>query len=241
MTARDAAWDDLRRRATARPVGPFASGLTGSLPPPAQRYLGAVIAEGTPLAAAAQLEMRGRIKIGRWLPFRARQLLAPSLGTVWMATVAGVIRGSDRYVGGDGAMAWKLFGLVPVMRADGADVSRSAAERAAAESIWVPTAVAGDPTASWSAAGESAVDVAFSVEDHRVGLRHTIDADGRLQHSQIARWGDPDNTGAWAQHPFGVEAPDHRTFGGVTIPCAGSVSWRPAIHSPRPVWPTPVP
>ena len=27
----------------------------------------------------------------------------------------------------------------------------------------------------------------------------------------------------------------------VTMTCAGSIEWRPAIHSPRPGWPFPVP
>ena len=219
------AWDDLLRRTRTEPARTFGGALLDPLPRPAQRYLRSAIAQGTPLASAARLEMRGRIKIGRWLPFRARQVLAPRHGTVWMATVGGVIRGSDRYVGGNGGMAWKLFGVLPVIRSEGMDVSRSAAERAAGESIWVPTALVADAATVWSADGEDDVAVTVDVDGHVVELHHAIDSDGRLRHSVFTRWGDPDNTGIWREHPFGVEVTSHRTFGGVTIPNAGRAGW----------------
>jgi hypothetical protein len=84
-----------------------------------RRHLTQAIAPGTPLATAARLRMRGRIKVGRWLPFRAHQVLNPHHGLVWTARAAGVIAGSDRYVDGTGGMDWKLAGLVTVARAQG--------------------------------------------------------------------------------------------------------------------------
>ena len=132
-------WQQLEQLAASPSPAPgFDPVSMNTLPPAAQRYLTAAIEPGTRLAVGVRLTMRGSIKLGRWLPFRARQLLVPSLGTVWEARVAGVITGSDRYVGGSGGMNWKLFGTIPVMHAEGPDVSRSAAERAAGESIWRP-------------------------------------------------------------------------------------------------------
>jgi len=41
------------------------------------------------------------------------------------------------------------------------------------------------------------------------------------------RWGDPDETGSWAWHPFGGEITGYRSFaGGLTIPSAGRFGWR---------------
>ncbi|HZQ28160.1 MAG TPA: DUF6544 family protein [Acidimicrobiales bacterium] len=111
------------------------------LPEPVRRHLQLAIAPGTPLALAAHLRIRGHIKLGRWLPFRASQLLAPHRGTVWTARIAGLISGSDQYAAGSGGMDWKLAGLVRLVHADGPDVSRSSAERAAGEGIWLPTAL----------------------------------------------------------------------------------------------------
>ena len=99
------------------------------LPEPARRHLTQAIAPGTPLAAAARLRMRGRIKVGRWLPFRAHQVLNPHHGFVWTARAAGIIAGSDRYVDGTGGLDWKLAGVVTVAHAQGPDVARSAAGR----------------------------------------------------------------------------------------------------------------
>ena len=121
--------------------GVFSEGDLDGLHPSVRRYFAAAIAPGTSLAVSARLQMRGRIKIGRWLPFRARQVLTPHRGTVWAARVGGAIVGSDRYDAGRGAMDWKLGGLVTVMHAEGPDVSRSSAERAAGEAFWIPTSL----------------------------------------------------------------------------------------------------
>jgi hypothetical protein len=117
----------------------FGSAELEGLPEPVQRHLAQAIAAGTPLFTSARLRMRGHIKVGRWLPFRAHQLLNPHNGFVWTARAAGIIAGSDRYLDGDGGQNWKLLSLLTVAHAEGPDVSRSAAGRAGAEAIW------GDP------------------------------------------------------------------------------------------------
>ena len=63
---------------------------------------------------SARIRMRGRIKIGRWVPFRARELLTPRRGFVWAARAGGVIAGFDSYARGQGEMDWKLVGAVRV-------------------------------------------------------------------------------------------------------------------------------
>ena len=112
---------------------------------------------GTPLAVCARLRMRGRIKVGRWLPFSAREVLNPHEGFIWSARAASVIAGSDRYFYGAGAMDWKLAGMVTVAHADGPEVSQSAAGRAGGEGIWVPTALLPRFGVTWSAADEGHV------------------------------------------------------------------------------------
>ncbi len=127
---------DLEHR-LLRPAGPdrFDPAELDGLPEPVRRHLAQAIAPGTPLATAARLRMRGTIKVGRWLPFRARQVLSPLRGFVWTARAAGLIAGTDRYLEGTGAMEWKLAGLLTVASGEGADVSRSAAGRAGVEGV----------------------------------------------------------------------------------------------------------
>jgi hypothetical protein len=50
--------------------GTFSSAEFDGLAEPVCRHLTQAIARGTP--TSARLRMRGHIKIGRWLPFRAR-------------------------------------------------------------------------------------------------------------------------------------------------------------------------
>jgi hypothetical protein len=70
-----------------RPAGPerFGPAELDGLPGPVARHLAQAIAPGTPLHTSARLAQRGQIKVGRWLPFRARQVLSPGQRFVWTA------------------------------------------------------------------------------------------------------------------------------------------------------------
>src|SRR2546423_14552759 len=89
-TVRDA-WARLGVPAAAAWLEPFTAAEMAGAPGPVRRYFTSAVVSGTPLAYGARLEMRGRIKMRRWLLFRARQLLVPRHGTVWIARVGGVI------------------------------------------------------------------------------------------------------------------------------------------------------
>lgn len=219
------AWRELEASLPGDAPGLFAASDAAACPEPVRRYLGAAVADGTPRAPAARLWMRGRIKLGRWAPFRARQLLAPRFGTVWEARVAGVVSGSDHYVAGTGAMAWRLLGLFPVVRAAGPDVTRSAAGRVAGESVWVPTALAPPGGAAWRAVADDRIATDVRIDGHTISVEHRLDGAGRVLSSRFQRWGDPDRTGSFARHPFGLETSAWRSFGSVTVPSAGTVGW----------------
>jgi hypothetical protein len=228
--ARPPQWAALESRLTRATVPDvFRGDMAGGSPEPIGRWLRAGIADGTPLAPGARLRMRGSIKLGRWLPFRAEQVLAPRWGTVWVARVAGVISGSDQHLDGAGGMDWRLLRKIRILHAEGADVARSSAGRVAGESVWVPTAVAANPM---RALDDHTVEVDVDVAGELVPVRHRIDDRGRVTASWFSRWGDPDRTGTWALHPFGLEATGWRSFGGVTIPSAGRVGW----HYGTPRW-----
>ncbi len=58
--------------------------------------------------------MHGEIKLRRWLPFTAEQVIHWGRGMTWQAAVrmsSMSIRGFDRLVDGEGAMRWKLLNL----------------------------------------------------------------------------------------------------------------------------------
>jgi hypothetical protein len=203
----------------------FSAAELEGLPEPVQRHLAQAIAPGTPLATSARLRMRGHIKVGRWLPFRARQILNPHLGFAWAARAAGVIAGSDRYLDGVGVMDWKLAGLVTVAHAEGPDVARSAAGRAGAEAIWLPTALLPRFGVRWAAGSADQVTASFQAGDTPMELRLRLDEAGRIASLVFDRWGDPDNRGAFGQHRFGGEFTGYRSFQGLTIPSEGRLGW----------------
>ena len=190
-----------------------------------QRYLLHAIAPGTPLASAVRLRMHGAIKIKRWRPFRAEEVIVAGRGFVWRARVklGGVaIRGFDRFIDDSGAMRWKLCGRLPVARASGSDVSRSAAGRFAAESVWLPSLLCDDRVA-WRVyaaglahaqlpVGETSMDMAFA-------LSH-----GVVQSVALSRWGNPGG-GRFREVAFGARVDQEATFGGYTIPARLRVGW----------------
>jgi hypothetical protein len=213
------------RLARSVQAGAFTSEDLEGLPAVARRYFETAIAPGAPLVVSVRLRMRGRIKIGRWWPFRAREVLSPHDGFVWRARAAGVVSGSDRYFDGAGVADWKLAGLVRVMHAEGVDVSRSAAGRAGVEAMWVPTALLPRFNVAWSAHGEHDVMARYRVGMTPLEVRFRLDAAGRIESLVFDRWGDPDETGTWGWHPFGGEVTGYRSFGAVTVPSAGRFGW----------------
>jgi hypothetical protein len=239
----DELFSDLRRRIPDPGDGRFGEDDLAGLPEPAARWFRASIAPGTPHATAADLRMTGSIRIGRWVPMKARELVAPLAGFVWAARVAGVIVGSDHYLAdpapggagasgsgasGSGAMQWRLGGVVPFVRAAGPDVSRSAAGRAAAEGVWVPTALLPASGVRWEAPGEEHLVASWRLGDVDLDLHVHLDpATGLARRIVFDRWGDPERTGAFGVHPFGVEVTGHRTFGGLTVAAEGAAGWYP--------------
>jgi hypothetical protein len=205
--------------------GVFSDPEVESLPEPVRRHMCMAISPGTPLAQTVRLAMRGRIKVGRWLPFRATQVLSPHLGFVWSARVGGVISGSDSYLGGVGAMRWRLAGLITVAHGGGPDVSRSAAGRAAAEAIWLPTSLLPRCGVRWTDDGSDRVSLHYRLGPHPMTVTYELDPAGRITSLVFDRWGDPDDTGHWGLHPFGGEVTAYARFEGLTVPSEGRMGW----------------
>lgn len=203
----------------------FDPAMLGDLPEPARRWLAHSIAPRTPLWQAVELSMRGHIRIGRWHPFTAVQVLAPPHGYIWAATVrmAGLpLTGYDRLTAGSGEMRWRLLRLVPVMTADGADITRSACGRLAAEIALIPTVFTRAAWASGSDPGTATATWRFGEDTETVRLR--VGDDGRLAEATLNRWGNPGDS-PFGRYPFGMSADAEAPFSGVTIPTRFRAGW----------------
>ena len=227
-TSRLAATLEQQAGAAAEPLDPA---TVADLPESARRYLLHAIRPGTPLAHSVGLAMAGEIRLGPrlpWLPFRARQTLAPPVGFAWEAHVRwGPLRvvGADTYVHGRGQLAFRLWDLVPVVRAAGPEVSRSARGRLAIESIWQPAALLPRRGVTWEAVDDRAARVTVVIDGERIPLTLTVDPAGRLRSVSMERWGNLTATGQYTLIPFGADVDAERTFEGFTVPSRLTVRW----------------
>jgi hypothetical protein len=203
------------------------------LPAPARRWFLHAIAPGTPLASAALLLMHGTILLkqgGTPLPMQAEQVLAPPHGFVWKARVgSGALRmrGFDRCAGTGSEMRWWLYGLVPIVHVDGADVARSAAGRLAGEGTLLPESLLPGRGAVWEAVDDDIARATLHVRGEPVSFTLDVAPDGRLRRVEIRRWnGDPAN-GRVGYLPFLVEFEGERTWSGHTLPARLTAGWSP--------------
>jgi hypothetical protein len=225
------------------------------LPSPARRFLAHALPPGTPLADSLELEMTGEIALrGRWMPFRARQVLRAGRGFVWEAFVGRKLmrfRGADALGPGGARMDFRLYGVLPVVRASGSDIARSAAGRLAAETVvWMPQALTPQRQARWRGRDDERAIVTIHAAGELIDVEVTVDESGALRELSLQRWDS------------GMKPPSPRTFGGamhwdyvlesgVRIAGGGTVGWdwgtaaaaegqffRYAITSARPAFPT---
>ncbi len=196
-------------------------------PAPLQTYLRHSIAPGTPLAQAVRLQMQGQIKLGRWYPFQAEEVIVWDQGMIWQASVRwhGLpIRGADRLLQGIGSQDWKFLGLIPVVKASGEEITRSTVGRVQAESIWLPSILA--QQADWTIADPDHLLTQITWQGQSTSLHLTIDTSGRLQCLQLNRWGTPEGK-EFQEAAFGGVVEAEGTFSGYTIPTHLRIGWYP--------------
>ena len=73
----------------AQPSERFDASTLEALPGPAARWLTRALPDGTPLTLGVEVRMAGRIRLGRWMPFTADQILRAGVGFVWKPVVGG--------------------------------------------------------------------------------------------------------------------------------------------------------
>jgi hypothetical protein len=185
-------WVELRP-APARET--FDPKMVGDLPEPARRYLIRAIQPGTRLAGSVYLEMEGKIGLqpgGEKLPLRAQEILAAPGGLIWKASVgSGFMRisGYDFYRKGEGGMRWFLWGVIPVMSAQGSDITRSAAGRVAMEALaWLPSILVLHNEVRWEAIDDRSARVYLRVGDEETESVIHVSPDGALERVEVMRW-----------------------------------------------------
>ncbi|MEO8750098.1 MAG: DUF6544 family protein, partial [Allobranchiibius sp.] len=155
----------------------------------------------------------------------ATQVAAPPAGYIWAAraSVFGVpVVGYDRLSSGTAQMRWRLLGLIPVMTAQGPDITRSAAGRLASEFVMVPTTF---QAATWRLGDRPDTAVAtWQIGAEQVDVEVHIGPHGQLLDVLLQRWSNPGGE-PFGYHRFGVTVEAERTFAGLTIASSVRAGW----------------
>jgi hypothetical protein len=199
------------------------------LPSPAQRFLGRALPSGVALSGTVELSMEGEIELGgRWFRFTAEQILRAGEGFVWSPVVGGrLVRfvGADLVTAHDARMDFRFHGVIPVVRADGPDVRRSAQGRLAAETVaWLPQALTPQRGARWTPVDNERAIVTLRAAGADVDVTVVVDGDGRIRRAGLDRWNgsaDPPRL-----EPFGASVDSTFTApNGVRIAGSGAAGW----------------
>ncbi len=213
----------------ARPVARFDASLLSGCDEPVRRYFEHAIDPGAPMEPGMTLRMKGRIKVGCWLPFTAQQDCDGS-SFLWRAQVPRHLRlltVTDSYDDGRGAIEGRLLGRRRLFHADNQNIARSAAGRAATEGILAPIGLLPSPTCIWHAESDHEIVVELFLTPEHPALHLTIDDAGAVQSVNLQRWGNADKSDklAFDYVPFGGDVLAEKRFGDFVLPARLRVGW----------------
>jgi hypothetical protein len=219
---------------TADPTRGFTSDMLAGLEEPVRRYFSHAIDDGAALPNGVHMTMRGRIKVGLWLPFSAEQTVDGRSFT-WHAHVGRgpltPLRITDRYADAAGSTEGRLLGRVTLFHADDLNTARSAATRAAIESVvFAPPSVLPDRGVAWRAETENVIVARFDLPPEQPEVRVQIDEHGAIRTVTALRWGNAGEK-TFQYIPFGGEIHAERRFGDLVLPSSASVGW--CFDTPR--------
>lgn len=203
-----------------------------TLPPIVQRYLERAIPATDPVPTHMRVRQVGEMwqkPGGRALRFSAvEEFAVEEVAFSWQARFPILplvsLRVVDSYAGGDGFLAARLFGLLPVMRQQGAEVSRGEAMRYLAELPWVPHAIRSNRQLGWRQVADRSVEVSTSVRDAPAAVRLDFDQSGDILGTFAAARPHPEGKTS-VPRPWVGEFSDYTHIGAVRLPTRGEVRW----------------
>jgi hypothetical protein len=202
--------------------------MLAGLDEPVRRYFSHAIGEGATLPGGVCMTMSGHIKVGAWLPFTAEQTVDGRSFT-WRARVGRgrltPLRVTDSYANAAGGTHGRVLGCVTLFDAHDGNTARSAATRAAIESVvFAPPTVLPGRGVAWQAESENIIVARFHLPPEHPEVRVRIDEHGAIRTVNALRWGDAGEK-TFQYIPFGGEIHAERRFGDLRLPSSASVGW----------------
>jgi hypothetical protein len=212
----------------ADPARRFSADMLAGLDEPVRRYFSHAIRDGAPLPNGVRMVMSGRIKVGLWLPFTAEQTVDGRSFTGRARVGRGPLtplRVTDQYADAAGSTEGRLLGRVTLFHSHDANTARSAAARAAIESVvFAPPSVLPGRGVAWRTESDDVIVASFDLPPERSEVRLHIDAHGAIRIVSALRWGNAGEK-TFQYIPFGGEIHAERRFGDLLLPSTLSVGW----------------
>ena len=202
--------------------------MLAGLDEPVRLYFSRAISDGAALANGVRMAMSGRIKVGLWLPFTAEQTV-DGRSFAWRARVGWgpltPLRVTDGYADAAGSTEGRLLGRFTLFHAADVNTARSAATRAAIESVVfaAPSVLPGSGV-TWRAETEDVILARFDLPPERPEVRLRIDEHGAIRTVSALRWGNAGEK-TFQYIPFGGDVHSERRFGDLVLPSTLSVGW----------------
>jgi hypothetical protein len=201
------------------------------LPAPVQRFFRAVLKDGQPIVAAANLSQRGLFNMSetenKWSPFTATQLVTTQhLGFDWDARIQMAPGVSafvhDSYVLGEGKLHASLLGLLTVANVRNTpQAARGELLRFFAEMPWYPTALLPSQGVHWEAIDDTSARATLTDGATTVSLVFQFNAEGAIA-TMRAEARDRD---ALTAMPWNGRFWEYAVRNGMLIPLEGEVGW----------------
>ncbi len=213
---------------TPAPTRRFTSDTLADLDEPVRRYFSHAISDGAPLSDGVRVAMSGRIKVGVWLAFTAEQTVDGRSFT-WRARVGQgsvtPLRVADHYANAAGSTEGRLLGRVTLFSSHDDNTARSAATRAAIESVvFAPHSVLPDRGVTWRAESRNVIVARFDLPPEQPEVRLRLDDHGAIRTVTAQRWGNAGRK-TFGYIPFGGDVHAERRFGDLLLPSTLSVGW----------------
>lgn len=214
------------------------------LPAPVRRYLEQAIEPGRMPIRAAMIRHEGDFRMGEaedsWRPFTSTQFVttAPP-GFDWDARIQ-MLPGlpvfvRDGYVLGKGGLRAAVFGLIPVMKAEGSpEIARGQLLRYLAEAMWYPTALLPGHGIVWSPTGARSARATLRDGAVEAAMEFRFGGDGLIE--EVFAPDRPRAEGeGFVLTPWAGRCRRFEWHDGLLIPMDAEVEWR-LPGGPLPYW-----
>ena len=129
------------------------------------------------------------------------------------------------FTDGSGRVRFWLWGVIPLVKQEGPDVSRAALGRMVCETVWATSSLLPQRGVKWEVSDDESARATMKIGEETITLNLLVEPDGRLREIRILRWGNQTEDGGFGYIPFGGQIQEERAFGGYTIPSKVGVGW----------------